>query len=381
MKKQQVKKQKPSTGADQQTTLTAMQVLLAARVPVVLWGDPGTGKTETISRLATSEGWHVEVVMASVHEPTDIGGLPVLSKSGVILEPPLWAKRVAAHDGTSLVFFDEVNTAAPATQNALMHVILTSHVGQFSLGRNVVFMAAANPPEQNAGAWDLSAPLANRFAHLRWPVEFEAWRSGYLRGWPTPRSIAVASPSGDRRSFFRAMQTSFLARRPGMLCKVPDDDTAASMGWPSPRTWERLADCLAIGKAAHASDSVIALVAESLVGPETATEFLAFMRDLDLPDPEALLTDPSSLVLPERTDQQFACLEAVTAAVHANTTARRWQNGFLVCIEAARQKAPDIAASAARELCLCRPANTHLPPGFEVFSDIIAAVSFEQADF
>ena len=28
-------------------------------------------------------------------------------------------RRVAEHDGPSLVFFDEVNTATPATQNAL----------------------------------------------------------------------------------------------------------------------------------------------------------------------------------------------------------------------------------------------------------------------
>lgn len=360
-------------------TLAAMQVLLAARVPIVLWGDPGTGKTQTVERLAAKAGWHIETVIASLHEPTDFGGLPVLTSDGVVHEPPAWAKRVAAHDGEALVFFDEVNTATPATQNALMNVVLTGHVGQFSLGKQVMFIAAANPPEQNAGAWDLSAPLANRFAHLRWPVDFDAWRDGYLRGWASPEPLLVEMASDANRRYYRAMQTAFLSRRLGSLCRVPDDDTAASAGWPSPRTWERTAECLAIARQVGAPPSVVALIVEALIGPSAATEFLSFMRDLDLPDPEALLADPSSLELPQRTDQQFACLESVAAAVLANNTAKRWKAAFEVCIRAAELGTPDIAAHAARTLVSCRPSGTRLPAGFEVFNDILAAVSFEEA--
>ena len=51
---------------DENGTLAAMQVLLAAKVPVVLWGDPGTGKTQTIERLAANAGWHIETVIASL---------------------------------------------------------------------------------------------------------------------------------------------------------------------------------------------------------------------------------------------------------------------------------------------------------------------------
>ena len=293
--------------------------------------------------------------------------------------PPAWAKRVAAHDGEALVFFDEVNTATPATQNALMNVVLTGHVGQFSLGKQVMFVSAANPPEQNPGAWDLSAPLANRFAHLRWPVDYEAWRIGYLQGWASPQPLRVDTPIETDRRRFRMLQTAFLARRQGWLCRVPDDDTAASTGWPSPRTWERAAECLAIAEQADAGSDVVALIAESLLGPGAATEFLAFIRDLDLPDPEALLADPSSLILPERSDQQFVCLESVAAAVLGDNSARRWKAAFEVCIRAAELGAPDIAAHAARTLVGCRPSGVRLPEGFEVFNDILAAAAFEDA--
>ncbi len=359
------------------TTLEAMQILLAARVPIVLWGDPGTGKTQTIERLAAEADWHVETVIASLHEPSDFGGLPVLTADGVVHEPAVWAKRVASHNGEALVFFDEVNTATPATQNALMNVVLTGRVGQFSLGKNVMFIAAANPPEQNSGAWDLSAPLANRFAHLRWPVDFDAWRTGYLQGWATTAPLKTDGADDARRGYFRAIQTAFLARRQGWLCRVPDDDISASVGWPSPRSWERMAECFAIAEKVGVSERVQALITEALIGPAAAVEFLTYMRDMDLPDPEALLANPKSLLLPERTDQQFACLESVAAAVMNKNTAKRWKAAFSVCIEAASQGTPDIAATAARSLIACRPPNTRLPEGFDVFNDLLAAAAFE----
>ena len=162
--------QRTHLGATQADTLAAMQILFAADVPVLLWGDPGTGKTHTIEAFAQRAGWQTVSVIASIHDPTDFAGLPVRTDAGVVFEPPAWARRTAEYDGVSLVFFDEVNTATPATQNALMRVVLKGQVGDLDLGEGVRFAAAANPPSQNSAAWDLSAPLANRFAHLDWPV-------------------------------------------------------------------------------------------------------------------------------------------------------------------------------------------------------------------
>ena len=179
----------------QRQTLEAMQILLAARVPVLLWGDPGIGKTTTIERYAHAAGWATETVIASLHDPTDIGGLPVLTPAGVMLEPPAWARRTAERDTDTLVFFDEINTATPATHNALMRVVLSGHVGDLDLGASARFAAAANPAAHNSGAWDLSAPLANRFAHLTWPLSVDEWAAGYLAGWPEPSRPNAPNPT------------------------------------------------------------------------------------------------------------------------------------------------------------------------------------------
>ena len=358
----------------QADVLAAMQVLLAAEVPVLLWGDPGTGKTETVERFAHRAGWRTEQVIASLHDPTDFGGLPVRSEEGVVFEPPAWAVRVAGHDGVSLVFFDEVNTAAPSVQNALMRVVLEGRVGDLDLGEGVRFCAAANPPEQNIGVWDLSAPLANRFAHLRWPVVVEEWKAGYLAGWPDAGPLVIPDGAPDPQVLARhkAMQTAFVSARPELLCSVPDPAAGELGGWPSPRSWERAAYCSAICEQAGASAEVRALVAVSLLGEGAAAEYLAFERDLDLPDAEAVLDDPGVFAFLERADQQQAALDAVVAFVAADSKRRRWKDAFKACAAAAEFGVADIAAVAAMKLVDIKPSGMMLPAGYEVFEEVLA---------
>lgn len=359
-----------AVGATQADTLTAMQILLAAKIPVLLWGDPGTGKTHTVEAFARKAGWLTVSVIASIHDPTDFGGLPVRTEDGVVFEPPAWARRAAQNEARSLVFFDEINTATPATQNALMRVVLEGRVGDLQLGDNVCFAAAANPPSQNSAAWDLSAPLANRFAHLTWPVSFEDWKTGYLSGWPDPEPLNLDPHSVDPygTELVKLLQTSFLATRPGLLCDVPDNGTAPR-GWPTPRSWQRLADCLVIADTAGVTNEVRFLVAAALVGEGAAAEYLAYLNNLDLPDPKDLLAYPAKFGELRRTDQQLAALDAVVAAATADATC--WRDAFRVCIVAAGCGAPDIAASAAMRLAQTKPAAVSLPTGYEVFAQIL----------
>ena len=357
------------TGTQKQT-LDAMQILLHTGVPVLLWGDPGTGKTQTVQRFALDAGWRTESVIASLHDPTDFGGLPVRTPDGVTFEPPAWARRVAGHDGPSLVFFDEINTAAPATQNALMRVVLEHRVGELDLGEGVRFVAAANPVSQNSGAWDLSAPLANRFAHLQWTVTVEEWRAGFLNGWPRPAPLSIDETAPAVLRAAKARVAAFVTTRPALLTQVPDTDTAASAGWPSSRTWELLARCHAVCDTVGSCDTVRMLVARALIGDGAAAEHAAYVRDLDLPDPLDLLADPDAFKQLKRTDQQFAALEAVAATVTADVR-KHWRDGFKVCIAAAAG-APDIAASVAARLVEAKPPGVGLPAGFEAFAEVLA---------
>ena len=73
----------------------ALGVAVAARVPVLLWGAPGTGKTSAIRAMARAMDLPCETVIASIREPSDFAGLPIVVGDVVRFAPPAWARRLA----------------------------------------------------------------------------------------------------------------------------------------------------------------------------------------------------------------------------------------------------------------------------------------------
>jgi hypothetical protein len=65
-------------------------------------------------------------------------------------------------------------------------VLLERTVGDLTLPDEVAIVAAANPPEQAADGWDLSAPLANRLCHLTWETNPRAVAEGLAGGFDPP---------------------------------------------------------------------------------------------------------------------------------------------------------------------------------------------------
>src|SRR5688500_14259696 len=106
----------------------ALGIAVAARVPVLLWGAPGTGKTSAIRAMADAAGLPCETVIAAIREPSDFSGLPVVLDRVVHFAPPRWAERLAAA-GRGVLFLDEISTAPPAVQAALLRVVLERVVG------------------------------------------------------------------------------------------------------------------------------------------------------------------------------------------------------------------------------------------------------------
>src|SRR6202007_2626592 len=92
-------------------------------------------------------------------------------------------------------------------------------------------------------------------------------------------------------------------------------------------------------------------------GEGAGVEFLAWLVQMDLPDPEAVLADPASFRLPERGDRADAALAPIATALAATPTPERWAAGWQVLGLAAggEDAAPDVAATAARVLAKCRP--------------------------
>jgi hypothetical protein len=348
----------------------ALGVAVAARVPVLLWGAPGTGKTSAIRAMAEAMGLPCETVIASIREPSDFAGLPIVVGDSVRFAPPLWARRLA-EAGHGLLFLDELSTAPPAVQAALLRVVLERSVGDLTLPDQVAVVAAANPPEQAADGWDLSAPLANRLCHLSWHTAPHAVADGLAGGFPAP--VIPLLPDGWQAEelLARGLVAAFLHVRPALACAPPTEAAAAGRGWPSPRTWEMVARLNAAAGVAGASPDARAALVTGAVGEGAGVEFLAWMTEMDLPDPEAVLADPLSFRLPERGDRAYAALAAVAAAVAADPTPDRWAAGWRVLGQVA-SAAPDVAAVAARVLVKCRPTGiVALPEEIKLFAPVL----------
>ncbi len=72
-------------------------------VPVLVWGRPGTGKSTFIESLGRN-GFPVFTMIASLHDPTDFSGLPVLHDGRMRFAPPDWME-VFEQSGRAFCFW------------------------------------------------------------------------------------------------------------------------------------------------------------------------------------------------------------------------------------------------------------------------------------
>jgi hypothetical protein len=337
----------------------ALVTSVAAGVPVLLWGSPGTGKTAVVRALGESFGWPVEVVVGSIREPTDFAGLPVVVDGGVRLAAPAWARRLV-EAGHGLLFLDELTTAPPAVQAAMLRIVLERVVGDLELPPGVRVVAAANPPEQAADGWDLAPPLANRLVHLDWPVDAAAVAKGLAVGFPKPAADGHAELDQKRQVAARAAVAAFLKVRPALVLNVPTVAAKAGKGWPSPRSWETTATLLAMCDTVGADEDVRAALIIGAVGEGAGIEFLSWLAHADLPDPEVVLANPDDFELPERSDRAFAVLTAVASVAIAHGDADSWSAAWRVLAKAT-EVAPDVATLVAQSLAAARPQGAVLP--------------------
>jgi len=315
--------------------ILARPVVAGQRIVPILWGLPGVGKTARVKEIARELGAHLEVVILSIRDATEVAGLPMKAQDGSIkIAPSSWAMRAAeaARKGRRVVvFFDELTTVPRAVQAAALRILLEGVVGELELPESVAFVAAANPPDVAAGGWDLEPPMANRLLHLHVKPDVEEW---------------VRWAQGQGPTF--ALVAAFVRRRPDLLLDFPKERSRRGEAWPSPRSWAALAAAMeALGT--RDPDDLVE-VAHGAVGPGAASEFLTWLEQVDLPEPAEVLERPHEIPLPAREDAVFALTLGAVHLAGKRGTAEAVEAVAAFLARVYRAGYADIAAAGGSEL-------------------------------
>lgn len=344
-----------------------LRSLIASRIPTLIWGPPGIGKTAWVNSEVGKLGLHMETVIASVREPADFSGLPFITEEGVSFNIPAWANRINKHGG--VVFIDEATTAPPAVQAALLRVIHEGVVGEVKLRDDVYFMAAANPAEYAANGYELAAPLANRFIHLHFNVDAKDFCTNFPTYWGAPPTLTNIKENDWAPK--RGLVAAYLSAQPTKLLVFPEAESNRGKAWPSPRSWDAasrvMASCATIEEA---TPLVIGAVGEA-----QGVEFFNWLKNMDLPQPKDVLDNWQSFKVPDRSDKTYAIISGVVSFLNENFEKKYWDATWEVIGKICEANQPDVAAVWAIGITKKMKPEWGYPKAFMKFAPLFAGIS------
>lgn len=273
----------------------------------VLIGKPGIGKTALIRSLADEMDLHLEVVIGSQMDPTDVAGLPAIAhvevngKQATITDNtlPRWAHELITR-GKGILFLDELSNSTPSVQAALLSLLQGRIVGgNHKLPEGVFIIAAMNAPEDAADGYELAPPMANRLIHVNFSPDHADFLEGMSVAWNETANDRFGATQSEREAVFhreidiRGLIVGFLKNHGSLIAQMPDNEAEKGGAWPSYRSWDNVARLLAYLPADDASARNLAM--KGAVGEACAQQFYTFEQSLRLPDYDTVMNDPEKI--------------------------------------------------------------------------------------
>lgn len=258
--------------------------------PLLIWGAPGLGKSQSIKSICDELQIEFIDVRLAQMEPCDIRGLPVPNKDDKSMEWFVNGSWPRKPNGRGVIFLDEITSADRSIQCAAYELVLDRKLGTlYTVPPGYLIIAAGNRVIDSAIATTMSSALANRFLHVELKEDQESWLT-----WARQHNI---HPS----------VTGFIQYKPQMLFDM--DDQNLERGWPSPRSWERVSQMCHI-----CSDTeLLRTVVYGLVGSRAGVEFMSFHKlNRKFDDILQTMLDPNSVIkIPDAADEKYAMCAAM----------------------------------------------------------------------
>jgi len=207
-------------------------------VSVIVEGDHGIGKSESVYAFAKANNFHVEPLFLSHQEVADLIGIPTLEKDEnghpvTTWSKPIWLHRMeeAAKEGKrTVLFLDELNRAQTEVRQAALQLVLDKMIHEHKLPETTVngvsfqsfVVAAVNPADGFYQVDELDPALLDRFLHFKLTVNADSWIE-----WATENNIHKTI-------------ISYISNSKDKLY-VRDENAAI---FPTPRSWAKLSELL-----------------------------------------------------------------------------------------------------------------------------------------
>jgi hypothetical protein len=282
----------------------AINTLLDAKQPVMIHGSPGVGKSDLVRQAAKKREVELIDLRLSQLDPVDLRGVPSVDKR---THTTRWnIPEFLPTSGRGILFLDEINSAAQATQAAAYQLVLDRKLGDYVLPDGWDIIAAGNRTTDRAIVNQMSTALKNRFSHINYEVNNDDWCD-----WALKNNISIEVLGFIR---FRPMHLNeFEPRNESTeehkrIARLKD-----AQAFATPRSWEFVSKVAA----QNPDPSIEYELYSGIVGEGCAAEFVGYLKYYrSLPNLDALLMAPDKAEVPE----EPATLYALSTGLAAKTT-------------------------------------------------------------
>lgn len=280
---------------------TLLSAAVPARLPVLITGAPGIGKTDIVEATANNllydkdkMPYDLLVSHPVVSDPTDFKGLPFAnSQSTEATFLPFGDLSIAINASRPMVwFFDDLGQAPQSVQSACMQLFLARRINGHKVSDHVTFIGATNRRTDRAGVSGILEPVKSRFATIvELHPDIDSWCQWAFGANIIPPTLIA-----------------FLRFRPDLLSDFKP--TADMSNSPMPRTWSNLAKLETLSL----PQQVELAAMSGAVGDGPAAEYLAFRRMFQsLTSIDAILLHPKGCKLPTASNELYAVCTALAS--------------------------------------------------------------------
>jgi hypothetical protein len=230
--------------------------LYYAKIPTMIWGNPGGGKTSTVRYLGEKLNVKTEIHSGNKSDPIDFSGIPYLidNKSGnnektlVFSKPKYVQNMIDNPDG--ILFFDEITTCSPVIQVALLSIIQDCRFGEFEIPQTIYRIAAGNY-SNITGTHNMSLALMNRFCHIFYHMDIDFFMDGFISGFINYEEPKINNDEDKikKENKYRLAVINFVKQHPEYLDAFPEDGSISDpreYAYPTARSWEMAVKILSV---------------------------------------------------------------------------------------------------------------------------------------